>query len=427
MPLSKLNYQYIHHIEQFGPKAFYVLDLDKLINNYRQLLSEFSSQYSSVQIAYSFKTNYAPMICSTLKSLGCWAEVVSAMEYDIATKTVGYDPSQIIVNGPIHEYDFIEKVLLEGALINADAWYLLENISSICQKYPHKKFRIGIRLTHDIEEGGFTRFGIDSSDENIKRLQKWQDNHKNCQISGFHSHFSNSSRSLTSFKSRINGLIHASQQFFKDDTPQFINIGGGFFGEMPNSLAQQFGNDLPDFEDYAKQVCQPVNATYDENKPRLFLEPGTALIANAMVFICQVYEVKKAADKTIALVNGSNHNVNHKWQGEALPIQIIRKNQHKRRNDDKSAYFDVVGNTCIEKDVLCHDVTGTIAVGDYIVFEYMGGYTNVLKQPFINPCQPIYAIKGDELLTVKRQENVTDILQTYNCNDLFTNNLTTQP
>jgi hypothetical protein len=72
-----------------------------------------------------------------------------------------------------------------------------------------------------------------------------------------------------------------------------------------------------------------------------------------------------------------------------------------------------VGNTCIEKDVLCHDVTGMIEAGDYVVFQYMGGYSNVLKQPFIHPCQPIWARQDGRLTLVKRQETAADILATY--------------
>ena len=416
MSSSPLTHHYLKNIEQRGAKAFYLLDLDKLTDNYRQLQQAFAQQYSDVQIAYSFKTNYAPMICATLRSLGAWAEVVSEMEYDMATTTVGYDPREVIVNGPIHEYDFIERALLDGALVNVDAWYLLDTVSKVCKLHPNKAFNIGIRLTYDIEEGGFSRFGIDTTKLSVQRLKQWLKHNSNCQISGFHSHYSNSSRSLRSFSSRVDGLITSSQVFFGEESPQFINIGGGFFGDMPASLANQFGEQLPNFDDYATHICQPINQAYTQQQPRLFLEPGTALIANAMVFVCQVYEVKKVAGKTIALVNGSNHNVNHKWQGEALPIQVISKNHRT----DATQCFDVVGNTCIEKDVLCHDVKGTIAAGDFIVFEYMGGYTNVLKQPFINPCQPIYASLGDQILTVKRQEGVNDILQTYNCNDLLT-------
>jgi len=417
---THLTYAQVQNIEKQGVSAFYFLDMEKLKSNYQELQQAFNHEYENCQIAYSFKTNYAPMICAVLKSLGCWAEVVSAMEYDIATQAVGYDPQQIIVNGPLHEAEFIERALLEGALINADAWYILEEIAKICAKYPQQQFQIGVRLNYHIKEGGFSRFGINSRQQNLQRLSDWQKAVANCEIIGFHSHFSNSSRSLSCFDSRISGLLTASESFFEKKAPQFINVGGGFFGDMPTSLASQYGERLPNFTDYAKQICNNIKKRFTtEKSPKLLLEPGTALVANAMVFVCKVYEVKQLEEKTIALVNGSNHNVNHKWQGESLPIEILRQNPDHVSNSG-SACFDIVANTCIEKDVLCTDVSGSIRAGDYVVFQYMGAYSNVLKQPFIHPCQAIYTTQNQQLIVVKRQETATDILASYTCKEITT-------
>ncbi|MFZ6765761.1 hypothetical protein ACO0LM_01655 [Undibacterium sp. Di26W] len=412
-PLSNVNhvaltYAQLHTLGAQGASAFYFLDLEKLRDNYHRLRQTFVSVYENSQIAYSFKTNYAPVIGRHLKDLGCWAEVVSAMEYHIATEVLGYPPDKVVVNGPLHESDFIEKILLDGANFNADAWYLLDMIGQISQRHPHRQFQIGIRLTYPIAEGGFSRFGISSDAESLQRLSEWQASHRNCRIRGLHSHFSNSSRSLASFADRINGLLAASDTLFPAAPPDFINIGGGFFGEMPQCLANQYAQ-TPDFSAYAQQIGSAMRARFGASSGvTLMLEPGTALIANAMVFACKVIEVKHVEGKTLALVNGSNHNINHKWAGEALPVQLI--SQHPQAGN---AEFDIVGNTCIEKDVLRLGVQGNVAAGDYLVFQYMGGYTNVLKQPFIHPCQPIYCWQDKQLRIAKRQENINDILATY--------------
>jgi len=405
--------------QQEGASAFYFLDLEKLKQNYHALNAAFKAEYPHCQVAYSFKTNYAPKLCQTLRQLGCWAEVVSAMEYDIARNRVGYPASQIIVNGPLHEPEFVERALLDGALFNIDAWYLLEHVKDLCARYPERHFRIGVRLRYAVDEGGFSRFGILSSESNLQRLAQWQQSVSNCDIVGFHSHFSNSSRSLVCFRSRILGLLNATQRFFGDQCPHFINIGGGFFGEMPSELADQFSQPdrptLPSFNDYARCVAHPLNQSYAiADNVSLLLEPGTALVANAMVFVCKVYEVNNIDGKTVALVNGSNHNINHKWQGEALPLQLVKSQASTAKAcADQTSTFDIAANTCIEKDILRVDVNGAINAGDYIIFQYMGAYTNVLKQPFIHPCQAIYAYENDELITVKRQETAKDILASY--------------
>ncbi len=414
MPLTHAQMRSL--AEQEGLSSFYLLDLDALEQNYRRLRDAFVDTYASTQLAYSFKTNYTPAICSALKQLGCWAEVVSELEYDIATKTVGFDAASTLVNGPVHEPSFVRRVLLDGALFNLDAWYLLDVAAQVCRDYPQREFRVGVRLTFPIEEGGFSRFGIESSPENLDRLAAWQQALGNCRIAGFHSHYSNSSRSLTSFRSRVEGLLSASAAFFGPDRPELINIGGGFLGEMPASLAHQYGETPPTFEDYAAQVADAVRRAYpDAGGPMLLAEPGTAIVANTMVFVCRVLEVKNLGGRRLALIDGSKNNVKFKKQGETLPIEIVREPDASTRSSpaDEAPTFDVVGNTCIEKDVLCSSVPGTIASGDYIVFQYAGGYSHVLKQPFIHPCQPIYATQKGTTRLVKRKETVEDILATY--------------
>ena len=76
-PLHDVNHVALSHaqlraLELQGSSAFYFLDLEKLADNYRRLRQAFVSQYENSQIAYSFKTNYAPVIGHQLKGLGCW-------------------------------------------------------------------------------------------------------------------------------------------------------------------------------------------------------------------------------------------------------------------------------------------------------------------------------------------------------------------
>ncbi|CAM4027897.1 hypothetical protein [Pseudoalteromonas byunsanensis] len=414
--LQCLSHAQLKELADIAQDAYYLLDLNKVSDNYHKFRNSFAEQYEACQIAYSFKTNYTPALCHHLKALGCFAEVVSKMEYDMATKVVGYHPSQVVVNGPVHSQQFVETVMIEGALFNADAWYLLAMVEKVCKRYPQRQFRIGVRITYPIAQGGESRFGITCDNANMSKLVNWQKSLKNCQIVGFHSHYSNSSRSIVSFSSRISGLLSASKTFFKSTSPHFINAGGGFFGEMPDSLARQYGQSVATFEQYADVICSPIRAQYGlkegESQPLLLLEPGTALVSNAMVFVAQVLEVKRRAGRALALINGSNHNVNHKWQGETLPVQIIPK-PGSRSTTNLSETFDLVGNTCIEKDVICQGVRGSVQAGDFVVFQYMGGYSNVLKQPFIHPCQGIYAWQDQRLIRIKKTGDMHSVLHDY--------------
>ena len=304
----------IQEIEKKANGSFYFMDLNLVKQNYNELLSAFRDYYPSTNLAYSFKTNYAPKICELIRDLDGWAEVVSELEYSMAVR-IGFAPEKIIVNGPMHSKAFIERSLLDGAQVNLDSWYLLDAVSETCHKFPLKKFEVGIRLTFSLEEAGFSRFGIETTSENMARLKNWEKSIENCKIIGFHSHFSNSSRSLATFSQRINEMVKNSNTHFGEEVPKFINVGGGFLGKMPASLADQLPGNAPNYKEYAKAIAGYLNNCYSgEYLPTLFIEPGTAVVANTMDFICKVHEVKQVDGKYYAMVDGSNHNINHKWE-----------------------------------------------------------------------------------------------------------------
>src|SRR6185369_14768512 len=100
--------------------AFYLFDESRFVANYTSLLGAFRSHYGSTQIAYSYKTNYAPAICRRVDSLGGHAEVVSEMEYALARR-VGVRPAMIVYNGPWKSGPSILEALTSGSIVNLDS------------------------------------------------------------------------------------------------------------------------------------------------------------------------------------------------------------------------------------------------------------------------------------------------------------------
>ena len=71
-------------------------------------------------IGYSYKTNYVPDVLRILHQEGAYAEAVSELEYDIATK-LGVAPDKIILNGANKSRSTIERAIAEGAICNLDS------------------------------------------------------------------------------------------------------------------------------------------------------------------------------------------------------------------------------------------------------------------------------------------------------------------
>ena len=68
----------------------------------------------------------------------------------------------------------------------------------------------------------------------------------------------------------------------------------------------------------------------------------------------------------------------------------------------------------LEQDVLFPAFEGKLAKGDYIVFENTGGYSNVLKPPFIRPdCAMVVRKPDGEYMIIKKPETYEDIFRNY--------------
>src|SRR3954454_20797165 len=105
-----LSYQQIKETEQTIGTSFYLLDVEKVRENYKKIDDAFRSRYKRFIIGYSYKTNYLPFLCKEMDKLGAYAEVVSRLEYDLAIK-IGVKPSRIIFNGPLKTEDDIHTAL----------------------------------------------------------------------------------------------------------------------------------------------------------------------------------------------------------------------------------------------------------------------------------------------------------------------------
>ena len=75
---------------------------------------------------------------------------------------------------------------------------------------------------------------------------------------------------------------------------------------------------------------------------------------------------------------------------------------------------DVVGSTCMEKDVMLKEVTmPRMEAGDFIQFNGVGAYTICLTPTFINFLEPILMPENGEWIEARRRQTVEDIVGVY--------------
>ena len=230
---------------------------------------------------------------------------------------------------------------------------------------------------------------------------------ENQRIIGLQCHFA--TRRLETWRPRAEGMLALIDKL--GIMPEHIDLGGGLFGKMADSLKMQFDSEIPTYKQYAEAVA-PVFAAHFENttkKPLLLIEPGSALVGDCMRFASRVVNIKEVRGKAIATLLGSIYNINPTLNKKNPPIEVYAMGEKQREYKD----LDFGGFTCIESDYLYRHYDGKLAKGDMVVFGNVGSYSVVLKPPFILPNFPVIDITDGKLEMIKRGEVFDDLFHTF--------------
>lgn len=400
-----LNKEVISKLRREYGDAFYLLDSEQYRKNFIELRDTFRKIYPNFNIAYSYKTNYTPKYCKIVNELEGYAEVVSEMELEIAQR-VGVKPDRIIWNGPIKNPQKLEEFLVAGGTDNIDSIEELAMVRTIAERHSDKILNLGIRCNYEVGDGVVSRFGLDVDSDDFRKVLEFVTMTKNVHFINFQCHFAK--RQIEYWPARAKGMVQLIDRL--GIIPERIDIGGGLYGKMADSLKAQFTNEIPGYQAYA-EAAAAIFADYfadKDVKPELLIEPGSAVVGDCMKFVGTVKTIKTVRGKSFATVLGSQKNIS--MSGINPPMEVIAMGGEQKVYEN----LDMVGFTCIEGDVLYHGYNGKLAHEDAIVISNCGSYSLVMKPPFILPNFPVLDICGDQTEVIKRGEVFDDLFQTFN-------------
>lgn len=403
----ELDISQLRSIEREHGGSFYLLDTEQFQKNFNELLQAFRAYYPETYIAYSYKTNYTPRLCKLVDDMGGYAEVVSDMEYEI-TKRLGIPTEKVHFNGPYKTSSAVKEIILGGGIVNLDDYTELPIVFQLASDHPERAIHIGIRCNFQINDKVKSRFGFDVTKPSFHKMIKQLTSTPNIRIAGIQCHFA--SRVLDTWKPRAEGICQLA-----DDIPSeildHIDLGGGLYGKMKESLKMQFNTHIPTYAEYARETASFIARHFSDSKhrPKLFIEPGSALAGDVMKFIAPVISIKDIRGKSIATVLGSIYNINPTLNKKNPPLTIYSEQPTATQFHD----LDFAGYTCIESDYLYRGYNGPLSIGDLVVFDNVGSYSTVLKPPFILPNFPIIEFRQGKAQVVKRKEIFDDLFHTY--------------
>lgn len=339
---------------------FFLVDSRCLLENARK----FKSLFNAV-IAYSYKTNYIPAICSIFHDEGLWAEVVSGFEYSIAKSVNAPD---IVFNGPYKTRDELRRAIEDNALINADSFSEVKLLESMGAN------RIGVRISSG------KRFGI--KEEDLKKLD--------VNITALHAHIGTNIMDPIEYRKTLSKLIRISELLEKQGMDiKYIDIGGGF-ATTPQLMPYR---EPPSLEEYASAINIETDKT-------IIIEPGRALVNPGISLITRVVSIKKP---WVFVDAGTN----------LLPsAPYLYHNIRALKQGSKQEEYDIAGPMCYDSDVLgVGRMLPELEVGDILVIEDAGAYSVSMSRQFMMPRPPVVLLDNGKTSLIRRRETAEDILR----------------
>lgn len=395
-------------VSRYGSPLFIYCER-KAQEKYRALVDSFSMRYPKVQHAWSYKTNYLKAVCALFHKMGSWAEVVSAMEYDMAL-TLGVAPSRIIFNGPFKPYEALRRALIDGASVNVDSMDELYDAEKIAAEIG-APVKVGIRLNMSLGACmPWDRFGFNIEAGQAYQAVKRAISGGGLVVEGLHAHIGTFILDPETYKMETEKLVGFAKQV-RDEFEvrlRYIDIGGGF--PSRNTLKGTYlstSDMVPPFDRYAEGICGALLAGFrPDGLPLLILETGRALIDEAAVLVATVVSVKRLNDGTRALVLDAGVNLLFTafWYDHDILPTVDRGSPL----EDHIVY----GPLCMQIDVVHERMRlPHLERGDTIIIRPVGAYNNTQWMQFINlrPNVVMIGEKGD--VSLIREAETVEYLQ----------------
>jgi len=289
---------------QFGSPLF-VVSARSIRSSIRAFQRNFSKKYPKAEIAYAYKANSILGILDIIHKEGTWAEAASGFEYEIAKK-LGVPTEKIVFNGPYKTRDELRKACIEGALINVDNAYELELLEDIVSKLG-RSFDIGIRVNTAVGiHQASDRFGFNLETGEALEIVNRCNKGKLLNIVGLHIHLTSyiieSGESDSFIPAKVIKLIWPkSPEMYRkaaEGIVMFAEVIGKKFGVVLKYIDMGGGFPTVDSLDpYVHAITEPILGCFKRNLPVLILEPGRAIVKNAVDLITTIVFKRELANK----------------------------------------------------------------------------------------------------------------------------------
>jgi len=396
--------------EQYGT-PLYVLDEDKIRENCRLYISAMGEHFGADSLplfagkALCFKGMYR-----ILEEEGMCADVVSPGELYTAL-AAGFPPERLFFHGN-NKTDEDIRYGVDSRI----GYFIVDNVNELeyLNQYAGEqgvRQKVLLRVTpgidpHTLEAINTGRidcqFGSPIETGQAASFVERALSKEHLDVWGFHSHIGSQIFEVTPFCDAVDILLAFAQEMRSrfGFVARIFNLGGGFGVRYVESDPQvDIPGNIRALSEYLNKGCQ----TLDYPKPRIYMEPGRSIVANAGITLYTAGGVKNIEGyRSYVTVDGGMTD-NPRYALYQAKYTVLMANRMK---EEATAPFTIAGRCCESGDLIQEEVLlPEPRRGDLIAVLTTGAYNFAMSSNYNRICRPAVVLvrEGKASLAVRRQ------------------------
>jgi diaminopimelate decarboxylase len=402
--------------KKFGT-PLYIFDEDTLRSRCQEFKTEFTKRYSDTVILYASKAFLNRALATILKEEGLGLDVVSGGELSLA-QSVDFPRENVYFHGNNKTPDELKLALDWGiGRVVVDNFHELELLNSLAGAQGVKQdilLRVNPGVdphTHRHTTTGIvdSKFGLQLANGQAEEAVTKAMSASNLNLLGLHCHLGSPIAETTPYASAINLVFKLAAELkakHSFDMREF-SCGGGF--AVRYTTEQQVSSTA----DYAEAITGRIVALADElglARPRLIIEPGRAIVAEAGVALYTVGAIKDipGVRKYVCVDGGMGDNIRpalYEARYEALVANKV--------GQEESTKVSIAGKYCESGDILARDINlSPVAAGDIIAIPVNGAYSIPMSSNYnMVPRPAIVMVKDGKARLIRKRETYDDLMK----------------
>jgi len=394
----------------------YVFDEFTIRHKCRQFTAEFHKYYPNTLVIYASKAFLNRALAALIDQEGLGLDVVSGGELTIA-HSVDFPLSKVYFHGNNKTLEELELALdWNIGRVIVDNLYELELLDKLAYEKGIKQ-DILLRITPGVDPHTHkytttgtldSKFGFPLATEQAEEAVSQAASASNINLVGFHFHLGSPIFEMEPYRLAIELVLSFIRQMKRKYSFQFdeFGVGGGF------AVQYSLDSKAPDVAEYAQAIGEKLNnviSQFELDHPRLIIEPGRGIVAQAGVALYKVGAIKEIPGirKYICIDGGMSDNIRPALYGAKQEAIVANKVLQEERE-----IVTITGKLCESGDILVRDSNlASVFPGDIIAVPGCGAYSIPMWSNYNALPRPAITMVNDGKATlIRRRETYQDLM-----------------